>query len=79
VDSAQRLQAQLTIEDADFLPALIDCTSRMQELLNDLLADSRYFLEAQEMGMAPQAPLDATGARGVGGAMAVANSQEPRV
>lgn len=51
VESALQLQTQLASEDADFLPALIDCTSRMQELLNDLLADSRDFLEAQESGL----------------------------
>jgi hypothetical protein len=56
----------MAIEDADFLPALVDSSSRMQELLNDLLANSRYFLEAQEMGLGPQGVEQ----RGIGGAMA---------
>lgn len=70
VESSQRLQAQMTIEDADFLPALVDSTSRMQELLNDLLANSRYFLEAQEMGLGPQAAVGEGMARGFDGARA---------
>jgi CBS domain-containing protein len=70
VESALQLQTQLSIEDADFLPALIDCTSRMQELLNDLLADSRYFLEAQESGLSVHTNVGENASLGVGGAMA---------
>ncbi len=71
VESAQRLQGQLSSGDGDFLPALIDSTSRMQELINDLLSDSRYFLEAQETGMGPRAMVNEGAAGGgIGAAMA---------
>jgi diguanylate cyclase (GGDEF)-like protein len=44
--AASYLQRQLANEAEDFLPALIDTASRMQEMVNDLLSDSRYFLDA---------------------------------
>jgi diguanylate cyclase (GGDEF)-like protein len=69
-ESARRLQGQLTGGDGDFLPALIDSTSRMQELINDLLSDSRYFLQAQETGMGPRAMSQCAAGDGVGAAMA---------
>ncbi len=47
VEATQQLQGELDQDDSNFLPALVDGTSRMQEVLNDLLLDSRYFLEAQ--------------------------------
>jgi diguanylate cyclase (GGDEF)-like protein len=46
-EQAVRLDGQFGNEAADFLPALVDSTSRMQELINDLLSDSRYVLETQ--------------------------------
>lgn len=50
---ASRLYAELTVEDEDFLPALIDSSSRMQELINDMLSDSRSFVECPETRTAP--------------------------
>jgi diguanylate cyclase (GGDEF)-like protein len=39
---AERLARQLAASDADATPAVVGAVSRMQELLNDLLAYSRY-------------------------------------
>ncbi|MEQ8786854.1 MAG: diguanylate cyclase [Pirellulaceae bacterium] len=39
---AQRLADRLNTDDRDAMPAVVGATSRMQELLNDLLAHSRY-------------------------------------
>lgn len=46
-DLASRLDGQLENQDSDFLAALVDSTSRMQELINDLLSDSRYIMETE--------------------------------
>ena len=45
-ESARRLEREMDGADDDFLPILVDAASRMQEQINDLLSDSRYFLES---------------------------------
>jgi diguanylate cyclase (GGDEF)-like protein len=42
---SERLYQHLSGDDESVLPALVDSSSRMQELINDMLSDSRSFLE----------------------------------
>jgi len=55
---AIRLRHQLTSSgpDEDVVPAMVDGASQIQELVNDLLADSRYALEPLEF-TSPPVPL----------------------
>jgi diguanylate cyclase (GGDEF)-like protein len=45
-ETASQLHGHLESDDEDFVPMIIDAASRMQESINDLLADSRHLLDA---------------------------------
>jgi signal-transduction protein with cAMP-binding, CBS, and nucleotidyltransferase domain len=46
--SASDLERSVEEAEDDVLPVLIDAASRMQEQINDLLADSRHFLQSSQ-------------------------------